>query len=215
MSRRRCSPPAPTRPAIRALLSVDRCDEALRELRYAQRAWGDTPAVQATIAYVNRKKRMTESNTSEKFNLLRGSITQMRRAYPQFMAAGGQDLPRDILLHIFPIAYWDLIRKYSAQNNLDPYLIAALMAQESTFVPGIRSHANACGLLQLWPPTARRLARQMKVPYSTRLIGPTCGWERSETRRPESRIRRRPPRARELQRRRHRRPALDRLNVPG
>ena len=62
----------------------------------------------------------------------------MRRAYPQFMAAGGQDLPRDILVHIFPIAYWDLIPQVSAQNNLDPYLMAALTAQESTFVPGIR-----------------------------------------------------------------------------
>ena len=82
---------------------------------------------------------MAESNTTERFNLLRGSITLMRRAYPQFMAAGGEDLPRDILVHIFPLAYWDLIRKYSAQNNLDPYLIAALMAQESTFVPDIRS----------------------------------------------------------------------------
>ena len=107
------------------------------------------PAVQATISYVYRRKGMAESNTTERFNLLRGSITLMRRAYPQFMAAGGQELPRDIQVHIFPMAYWDLISKYSAQNNLDPYLIAALMAQESTFVPGIRSHANAYGLMQL------------------------------------------------------------------
>jgi soluble lytic murein transglycosylase len=163
-------PPPANEPVVRALLSVDRYDEALNELRYAQRAWGDSPAIQATIAYVNRKKGLTESNTTERFNLLRGSITLMRRAYPQFMAAGGQDLPRDILVHIFPLAYWDLIRKHSEQNNLDPYLIAALMAQESTFVPGIRSHANAYGLLQLWPPTARRLARKMKIPYSTRLL---------------------------------------------
>jgi soluble lytic murein transglycosylase len=163
------APPA-NEPAIRALLSVGRYDEALRELRYAQRVWGDSAAIQATIAYVNRKKGLTESNTTEKFNLLRGSINQMRRAYPQFMAAGGQDLPRDILQHIFPLSYWDLIRKYSTQHNLDPYLIAALMAQESTFVPAIRSHANAYGLMQLWPPTARRLARQMKIPYSTRLL---------------------------------------------
>ena len=163
-------PPPPNEPAVRALLAVERYDEALHELRYAQRAWGDSPAVQATIAYVYRRKGQAETNTTEQFNLLRGSITLMRRAYPQFMAAGGQDLPRDILVHIFPIAYWDLIRKYSAQNNLDPYLMAALTAQESTFVPGIRSHANAYGLLQLWPPTARQMARKMKIPYSSRLL---------------------------------------------
>jgi soluble lytic murein transglycosylase len=163
-------PPPPNEPTIRALLSVDRLDEALNELRYAQRAWGDSPALQATTAYVYRRKGQSESETTEKFNLLRGSITLMRRAYPQFMAAGGQDLPRDILVHIFPLAYWDLIRKYSALNDLDPYLIAALMAQESTFVPGIRSHANAYGLLQLWPPTARLMARKLKIPYSSRLL---------------------------------------------
>jgi soluble lytic murein transglycosylase len=163
-------PPPPNAPIIRALLSAERWDETLSELRYAQRAWGDSPALQATIAYVYRRQGLTESNTTEKFNRLRGSITLMRRAYPQFMAAGGQDLPRDILVHIFPMSYWDLIRKYSTQNNLDPYLIAALMAQESTFVPGIRSHANAYGLLQLWPPTARRVARSLKIPYSSRLL---------------------------------------------
>jgi soluble lytic murein transglycosylase len=163
-------PPPPNEPAIQALLSVDRYDEALNELRYAQRAWGDAPAVQATISYVYRRKGMAESNTTERFNLLRGSITLMRRAYPQFMAAGGQELPRDIQVHIFPMAYWDLISKYSAQNNLDPHLIAALMAQESTFVPGIRSHANAYGLLQLLPSTARQTARRLKIPYSTRLL---------------------------------------------
>jgi soluble lytic murein transglycosylase len=152
------------------MLSAERWDDALNEIRYAQRAWGESAVLQATTAYVYRRKGLTESNTTEQFNLLRGSITFMRRAYPQFMAAGGQNLPRDILVHIFPMAYWDLIRKHSAQNDLDPYLVAALMAQESTFVPGIRSHANAYGLMQLWPPTARRLARSLKIPYSSRLL---------------------------------------------
>ena len=163
-------PPPPNEPMIRTLLAVQRYDEALNEIRYAQRAWGDSPALQATIAYAYRRQGLAETATTEKFNLLRGSITLMRRAYPQFMAAGGQDLPRDVLVHIFPLSYWDLIRKHSALHDLDPYLIAALMAQESTFVPGIRSHANAYGLLQLWPPTARQMARKLKIPYSSRLL---------------------------------------------
>ena len=36
------------------------------------------------------------------------------------MAAGGQDLPKDIQQHIFPVAYWDLIRKYSARLLTNP-----------------------------------------------------------------------------------------------
>lgn len=163
-------PPPPNEGLIRALLGIERYDDALNELRYAERAWGDSPAIQATIAYAYQKKGQTEKATTEKFNLLRGSITLMRRAYPQFMAAGGQDLPREILTVIFPLSYWDLIRKYSAPRDLDPYLVAALMAQESTFVPEIRSHANAYGLMQLVPATARRMARALKMPYSSRLL---------------------------------------------
>src|SRR4029453_3403459 len=94
----------------------------------------------------------------------------MRRAYPQFLASGGEELPRDILEVIFPVAYWDLIRKYSAQNGLDPYLVSALMAQESTFVADIRSHANAYGLMQLLPSTARQMSRKVGLKYSSRLL---------------------------------------------
>jgi soluble lytic murein transglycosylase len=85
------------------------------------------------------------------------------------MAAGGEQLPREILTMIFPLSYWELIRKYSELNRLDPYLVAALVAQESTFVPDIRSSAGAVGLMQLMTPTARMYARRFKIAYSNRL----------------------------------------------
>ena len=50
----------------------------------------------------------------------------MKRAYPQYLAAGGEKLPREMLKVLFPLDYWDLIRRYSAEHQLDPYLIAAL-----------------------------------------------------------------------------------------
>src|SRR5262249_39236604 len=65
---------------------------------------------------------------------------------------------------------WDLIRKHAAENNLDPYLMAALVAQESTFVPDVRSHANAYGLMQLLPSTARMTALKLKVRYTPRVL---------------------------------------------
>ena len=49
-------------------------------------------------------------------------------------------------------------------NNVDPYLVAALVAQESTFVPDIRSPAKAVGLTQLMTPTARQYARTLGLP---------------------------------------------------
>jgi soluble lytic murein transglycosylase len=163
------SPPLPNEPIVRALLSAGRYGDAANELRYAQRVWGDSPAVQATHAWISLQQGQGETGT-RRFNLLRGSITTMRRAYPQFMAAGGEELPRELLSVIFPLSYWDLLRKHALANDLDPFLVAALVAQESTFVPDIRSHANAYGLMQLVPPTARRLARQLKMRYSVRLL---------------------------------------------
>jgi peptidoglycan lytic transglycosylase len=162
--------PAPANePTIRALLDVGAFEPALNEVRYAKRAWGDSPALQATEAWIFVQLGRTESGT-KRFNLIRGSMTAMKRAYPQYMAAGGEQLPRDVLSVIFPLEYWDLIQKYASQSQLDPYLVAALVAQESTFVRDIRSSANAYGLMQLMPPTARAYARRLKLRYSTSLL---------------------------------------------
>jgi peptidoglycan lytic transglycosylase len=166
-------PPPPNEAIVRALLAAERYDDALNELRFAQRAWGDSPALQATVAWTYYQKAQAlgpSLSGTDRFNLLRGSITLMRRAYPQFLAAGGQEIPREILTVIYPLAYGDLIRKYAALNDLDPHLVAALVAQESTFVPDIRSHANAVGLMQLMSFTARDYARKLKIPYSARLV---------------------------------------------
>ena len=144
--------PIQTEPLIRLLLANALYDDALSELRYAQRAWGSSARVDATIAWVYNQK-----------GELRRAISLMRRTYPQFLTAGGQELPGEILQVIFPLAYWDSIRKYSATRDLDPYLVAALIGQESTFDPAAKSVANAWGLMQLVPSTGRRLARSVGV----------------------------------------------------
>jgi soluble lytic murein transglycosylase len=159
----------PTEANIRMLLALGLYEPAVKELEFARTRWGDSPPITATIAWANKQMAASESGQRQ-FALARGSITMIRRAYPQFMASGGEQLPREILTTIFPLSYWDLIRKYSAQHGLDPYLIAALMAQESTFVKDIRSRAGAYGLMQMMPATGRVYARRLKLRYSTRLL---------------------------------------------
>ncbi len=161
--------PPPNELTIRALLEIGRYQDALNELAYARRLWGDSSMLQATTAWTSQQLAPSKTG-SERFNLMRGGINTMRRAYPQFMAAGGENLPRGVQTVIFPLVYSDLIAKYSAENNVDPYLVAALMAQESSFVPDIRSSAGAVGLMQLMAPTARRYARTLKLTYSAALL---------------------------------------------
>jgi soluble lytic murein transglycosylase len=148
---------------VRALLTAGLYDDAIGELRVVQREQGNSPLVDATIAYaLNRRGE------------LRPAVTAMRRAYPQFMAQGGEMLPQAILRVIFPLDYWELIRRHAAARKLDPHLMAALIAQESTFDADIRSVANAWGLMQIIPATGRRYAQLLGIrPFRTdRLTDP-------------------------------------------
>jgi soluble lytic murein transglycosylase len=162
-------PIVPNDAVIRALVAVGMYDAALNEVEYARRVWGDSAPLQATIALV-RHRRGFDERAAERFADVRGGITMMRRAYPQFMAAGGEQLPPDVLRVIFPLDYWPLIKKYSDLHRLDPYLMTALIAQESTFTADVRSSANAVGLMQLIPSTGRSYARKIGVRYSARVL---------------------------------------------
>jgi soluble lytic murein transglycosylase len=157
----------PSVQVIRALIAAGLFDDALREVQYAQRTWGDSSQLQATFAWI-RNQQGRDLRADERFTAMRGAITTMRRAYPQFLSAEGGTLPVEVLGIIFPLDYWDLIQKYSSAHRLDPYLITALMAQESTFTAEIRSPANARGLMQVMPSTGRVYARKLGIrPFST------------------------------------------------
>ncbi len=150
----------PTAQRIALLLATGLNQEAMSELQYAQRVWGDSPQLQATIALTHRR-----------LGNVRAGINTMKRAYPQYLAAGGETLPSEILQVIFPLDYWPLLQKYAEQRGLDPYVVAALVAQESNFDPAVVSPANAWGLMQVLPSTGRNLARKLGVhPFSTKRL---------------------------------------------
>jgi soluble lytic murein transglycosylase len=142
----------PTGDLIRLLLSLELYDQAREELLYAQRTWGDNPVVSATLAWVYNKQG----------DLHRG-IIQMKRAYPQYIAEEGSRLPVQALKVVFPLDYWALIKKYSPVYKLDPYLVAALINQESAFDADVKSSANAVGLMQVLPSTGKQYARSLHL----------------------------------------------------
>ncbi len=153
----------PTQPQIALLLSLGLNDLVLGETQFARRMWGDSPALVATAALAQHRA-----------GRLRLGINAMKRAYPQYLAAGGESLPPEVLRVLFPLDYWPLLEAGAAKHGLDKYLVAALAAQESTFDAGIRSSAGAIGLMQIMPSTGRGFARRMGIrPFSTaRLTDP-------------------------------------------
>ena len=150
----------PTEKPIGLLLALGLHDVALNELQFARRVYGETPPLMATIALAQHRA-----------GRLRPGINAMKRAYPQWMASGGETLPPDVLRLIFPIDYWQQLEGSAKRRGLDPYLIVALAAQESTFDAGISSSAGAIGLMQIMPATGRALARKVGVkPFTTRRL---------------------------------------------
>jgi len=71
----------------------------------------------------------------------------------------------------FPMPYRKSLEEYCRAQSLDPYLMAALIRQESEFNPKAISPANARGLSQVMPATGRQLNRKLKIPrYSTAML---------------------------------------------
>ncbi|MFZ1938731.1 MAG: transglycosylase SLT domain-containing protein [Terracidiphilus sp.] len=87
-------------------------------------------------------------------------IRALKRALPGSSSASIQSIPLAYWRILFPEAWWDTIQAESAKNNLDPYLVASLIRQESEFDPSVISYANAYGLMQLLPSVGRAMAKE-------------------------------------------------------
>jgi soluble lytic murein transglycosylase len=87
-------------------------------------------------------------------------IRALKRALPSASSASIQSIPLVYWRILFPEAWWDTIQAESTKNNLDPYLVASLIRQESEFDPSVISYANAYGLMQLLPSVGRSMARE-------------------------------------------------------
>ena len=62
---------------------------------------------------------------------------------------------------LYPFPYEETILKWSKQRQLNPLLVTSLIRQESRFEREIESSAGAMGLMQVIPPTAKTVARNI------------------------------------------------------
>lgn len=84
----------------------------------------------------------------------------MKRALPFYTSAPIASIPLAYWRILFPEAYWSTIRVDAEKNGLDPYMVAALIRQESEFNATVVSHANAWGLMQLLPTVGAEMAHK-------------------------------------------------------
>jgi soluble lytic murein transglycosylase-like protein len=97
----------------------------------------------------------------------------VRRAFPHIGTVKQDQVPDHFIRVYYPLKFEKEIREAARDQDLDPYLVMALVHQESAFNPEIQSRAGAMGLMQLMPPTARELGNRLYSAFTeTRLRNP-------------------------------------------
>lgn len=136
------------------LLEVGEVDAARREVS-ASGALGDgvDPEVVWAIGALYNQAGLPELGHA----FARGRLTDFLSHYPE----GKWRAPWQVA---YPRAYEGIVVKACSQSALPTPLAWAIMREESSFVADVRSHANAYGLMQLIPPTAKWVASGTGLP---------------------------------------------------
>ena len=103
------------------------------------------------------------------------ALQSMKRSGISFFAVPYDQVPPIYWHLLFPQPYWTDLVANASKNNLDPYLVASLILQESEFNPSAVSPANAYGLMQLLPSVGKSLAKKNGIrKFDTRqLLNPS------------------------------------------
>ena len=90
-------------------------------------------------------------------------LRYMKSMVPNYLTVPFEDAPKRFWELLFPMPWQSDLMRNAKRQNLDPYIVAALIRQESEFNPAAVSHSNAYGLTQILPSTGRQLARRNGV----------------------------------------------------
>ena len=69
--------------------------------------------------------------------------------------------PAELWQLFYPLPYWEQVNSQARQYRQDPYLIMAIIRQESAFQSGAISSAGACGLMQILPSTGEFISQSL------------------------------------------------------
>jgi len=91
------------------------------------------------------------------------AVQYIKRYAGNYLYMPIESAPAEFWKLAFPLPYRAEMEKFAKQNGIDPFLLAALIRQESVFNPKAVSSANARGLTQILPVTGRELSRKLKL----------------------------------------------------
>jgi len=88
------------------------------------------------------------------------ALQAMKRSKIPFLSLQVKDVPMAYWELLLPRPYWSTLENDARANGVDPYLVAALIRQESEFNPGAVSRMNAYGLMQLLPSVGKEISKK-------------------------------------------------------
>ncbi|MGK2856946.1 MAG: transglycosylase SLT domain-containing protein [Thermoanaerobaculia bacterium] len=135
---------------------VERARElaALDLHEHAAREWSSLAAAYPSDAAVSFHRADALARAGE----ANRAIQILLRDFRDVVRHGARDVPPRFWQILYPRANWDEITATSSKRALDPWLVAAIIRQESAFEPSVISGAGAVGLMQIMPEHASRIA---------------------------------------------------------
>ncbi|HVT03706.1 MAG TPA: lytic transglycosylase domain-containing protein [Thermoanaerobaculia bacterium] len=118
--------------------------------------------IRANLNYANA--RFANAILGEIYYLDGASVASsraLRLAFPKLATVEQDSVPSRFIKMDFPLRYEDHIRKEARKRGVDPFLVMALIRQESMFSPEAKSGVGARGLMQIMTPTGRELSQRL------------------------------------------------------
>jgi soluble lytic murein transglycosylase len=134
------------------LMQIALHQAAMNELDAARAGAPNSPIVNLRVAQIFRANGENVA-----------AINALKRAYPDYGQTLPEEMSREAWDVFYPLKWWSNIQEESKRQNLDPYLVAGIIRQETVFDPKARSRANALGLMQLLPSTGQSVARRYNL----------------------------------------------------
>jgi soluble lytic murein transglycosylase len=131
--------------------------ELLRRIGLVEYAWEELEdVVQASVGDPARLYGASAAYVrDERYHL---ALRIVRRHFGALAVSGDPALPRAFWEIIYPLGWRNEVADAAGRAGLDPYLVAAVVREESSYYPRAVSRAGARGLMQLMPATARPMA---------------------------------------------------------
>jgi len=146
------------RAEVAAVLGLRRADDLLELGLQTEASW-EIDGVMATYAVTKDIAHLSAVGDWLRERDLPQLVLRIGRLERDLV--GLSALPRSVQKQVYPDGFSDLVTQHSARYGLDPLLMLALMRQESSFEPRAQSGAEAMGLTQIVPPTARAIAARL------------------------------------------------------